>query len=152
MSYNVGGVRESRRGWRNWKHMGALPIPFFLPFFTPPSFLSFPIFYPLGVCRNPVFHVTSKGFGFLFTKENSFYRSFASFSPYFILFHCRVSRVYSDKSISHTVVRKLKDVKDYLKLFSIIFRYHSFSIGSSGSKTEYFWKMEKDTFAIVWHG
>lgn len=41
MSY-VGGVRESRRGWRNWKHMGALAFPFF------PVFLLFlPSFLPL---------------------------------------------------------------------------------------------------------
>lgn len=50
MSYTVGGVRESRGGWRNWKHMGALPIPFFLafsfPFLLPPSLPSFLPFFP----------------------------------------------------------------------------------------------------------
>lgn len=90
VSYTVGGVRESRGGWRNWKHMGALPIPFFLGFSFPfllPSFLSFPVFYPLGICNNRDFY--SKRFGFLFTKQIHFIIPLFLFPS--ILFHCHFS-------------------------------------------------------------
>lgn len=120
MSYTVGGVRESRGGWRNWKHMGALPFPFFLGFsffISRPPFLSFfPCsFYPLGVSNNWDFYVTSKAFGFLFTEEIHFIIPLFLFLFHFILLSFLEFIAMNHKS--YLIIGRPKVILNYLKLF-----------------------------------